>query len=698
MWIRSRLVRTLPAAALVAAAGAAALTAHPQDQPPPTFKSEANYIRVDVYPTQNGAPVTDLRREDFEIYDENVLQTIDAFEHVTIRTTSPQEVRREPNTVAESRAMLENGRARVFVVFLDIGHVEVDASHNIRQPLINALNRLIGPEDLVGVMTPDMSARDVAFARRTTTIEGMLTRHWDWGERSRLATLDDTERGYRVCYPGQGPVPMGCQDDDRGVADEMIERRREKMTLDALDDLVQFLRTVREERKALLVISDGWKLFRPNQALTRRLNCTVPQPTIGLDPRTGRMTNVTADSRFIGDPARCDGDRMSLASLDDANHYETLIQLANRANVSFYPVDPRGLVVWDTQIDAMRTGKPPAGQTILPPPSVDGANLRARQNSLRDLAVTTDGVAVVNAADLDAGMRRVTDDLSSYYLLSYYSNGKLDGKFHSIRVRIKRPGVQVRARRGYLAATAAELTRAVAAPAAAPGAAAQISALSAAISSLASSARPSPVRVMAVPGPDSGNRRGLWIVVELSASEDWRSGGTIELMLVGPDGQTAATARESLTGGMRSVRTRLDVAGRGSEYTLRVRAVPSAGGSPSTNIVTIGGAQGGSPAGALLARRGPATAGREAPTADVQFRRNEQIRVDLPSAMPASARLLDRAGKPIAIPLTASARQDADGSPWQSTTFALAPLAPGDYVVEWIAGTDTVLMPFRVVP
>jgi hypothetical protein len=32
-------------------------------------------------------------------------------------------------------------------------------------------------------MTPDMSARDVAFARRTTTIAGMLTRHWDWGER-----------------------------------------------------------------------------------------------------------------------------------------------------------------------------------------------------------------------------------------------------------------------------------------------------------------------------------------------------------------------------------------------------------------------------------------------------------------------------------------------------------------------------------
>jgi VWFA-related protein len=697
MAVRSSLVRGVPAAILVVAAAAAALTA--QDPPQPTFKAEANYIRVDVYPTLNGAPVTDLRREDFEVYDENALQTIDTFEHVTIRAAGPQEVRREPNTVAESRAMLDNGRARVFVVFLDTGHVEVDASHNIRQPLINALNRLIGPEDLVGVMTPDMSARDVTFARRTTTIEGMLTRHWDWGERQRLSTLDDTEHSYRACYPGNGPVPNGCQDDDRGVADEMIERRREKMTLDALDDLVQYLRTVREERKALLMISDGWKLFRPNQALTRRLNCAVPQPTIGLDPRTGRMTNVTTNREIGGDLARCDADRMSLAQIDDGNQYERLIQLANRSNVSFYPIDPRGLPVWDTAIDAMRTGKPPAGQTILPPPSVDGANLRARQTALRDLAVSTDGVAVVNMSDLDAGLRRVTDDLSSYYLLSYYSSGKLDGKFHSIRVRVKRPGVQVRARRGYLAATAAELTRGGSAPVPSPGAAAQTAALAAAINGLAAASRPASVRVMTA-AATGDVEPVLWTVVELTPGDEWRSGGSVDLMAVGPDGQTAATARAALPAGMRSVRMRLNLRpSASSEYTLRVRAAPSAGGAASNEIVTVGGSKGSPLAGALLGRRGPGTAGRAMPTADVQFRRSEQISVDLPmTTAGATVRLLDRAGKPMAIPLTAAARQDPDGSQWQSTTFALAPLAPSDYVVEWSVGSDTVLVPFRVIP
>ena len=52
---------------------------------------------------------------------------------------------------------------------------------------------------------------------------------------------------------------------------------------------------------------------------------------------------------------------------------------------------------------------------------------------------------------------RIANDVSSYYLLSYYSTGKLDGKFHAINVRVNRPGVDVRARRGYLAATEADV-------------------------------------------------------------------------------------------------------------------------------------------------------------------------------------------------------------------------------------------------
>src|SRR5216117_914737 len=80
--------------------------AAPQAQEPaprPTFRTEANYVRVDVYPTRNGAPVTDLRSEDFEVLEDKVPQKIDQFEHVLIQGGGPQDARREPNTVAESR-------------------------------------------------------------------------------------------------------------------------------------------------------------------------------------------------------------------------------------------------------------------------------------------------------------------------------------------------------------------------------------------------------------------------------------------------------------------------------------------------------------------------------------------------------------------------------------------------------------------
>ena len=56
--------------------------------------------------------------------------------------------------------------------------------------------------------------------------------------------------------------------------------------------------------------------------------------------------------------------------------------------------------------------------------------LKQRIEVMRTLADNTDGIAVVNSNDLDRGMKRISDDLTSYYLLGYYStNAKLDGRF-----------------------------------------------------------------------------------------------------------------------------------------------------------------------------------------------------------------------------------------------------------------------------
>jgi hypothetical protein len=69
----------------------------------------------------------------------------------------------------------------------------------------------------------------------------------------------------------------------------------------------------------------------------------------------------------------------------------------------------------------------------------------------------------VNRNDIAAGMKQITRDSSAYYLIGYNSaQAPTDGKFHEIKVKVKRPGVQVRARRGYWALNREEVARATA--------------------------------------------------------------------------------------------------------------------------------------------------------------------------------------------------------------------------------------------
>ena len=58
----------------------------------------------------------------------------------------------------------------------------------------------------------------------------------------------------------------------------------------------------------------------------------------------------------------------------------------------------------------------------------------------------------MNTNDIAAGMKRIVDDVSAYYLLGYYStNTTHDGRYRRIEVKTRPPGLQVRARRGYFA-------------------------------------------------------------------------------------------------------------------------------------------------------------------------------------------------------------------------------------------------------
>jgi VWFA-related protein len=588
--------------------------------------------------------------------------------------------------------MLESSRARVFVLFLDVFHVGLGGSYTIRKPLVDALDRVISADDLVGVMTPDMSPSDIAFARKTTTIDGMLRRYWYWGERDRLVPPDPKDRRYEECYP-----PLAYP----GIAKRMIERRHEKMTMDALDDLVQYVRGIREERKAVLAITEGWLLFRPDPTLARPLDGSVPTgPQIGIDPRGGKLTVGTPkDLQNANDTADCETDRLFLSMIDDDQAFRVVQDDANRSNTSFYPIDPRGLAVFDT----------PIGPDPPPPLQVDAAMLRARQMSLRTLADATDGLAIVNTNDIARGLKRVVDDLTSYYLLGYYTTAKLDGKFHSISVRVKRPGVSVRARRGYLAASEADVNAAArgaaranaAAGAPSPAAAAEARAIDTALAGLEGYARPLPVRLHAAAGWKPGNAAGIWVVGEVGTGPEWRGGAQAELTLMNGAGTTVATGRATVDAGARSFRATLtpDEPLSAGDYTIRLRLRGADATASSANTLRIALPEGPDATGAIFVRRGPPNGARDVPTSDLRFRRSEQLRVELPApgSAPISARLLDRTGKALGVPVTTTVRDDPDGSRWQVAQVALAPLAPADYLIEISSEGKRTLLGFRVI-
>jgi VWFA-related protein len=632
-----------------------------QQQPPPRFRTEANYVRVDVYPTQGGKPVMDLQSEDFEVSENGARQSIQAFEHVVITPAGPQSLRVEPNSVRSGEQMAANPRNRVFVIFIDISHVAADSGYRITEPIIKLIDRMMGPDDLVAVMTAEMSAADITFARKSEVTAAMLRDTWMWGQRHRVMPHSEKEVLYESCYPNFA---------QQGLVEEMKLRRRERIVLDALHDLVRYLGSIREERKAILTISEGWALLGPNA------NVMAQKPTIepiGVDPN-GRL-KVGGERDKTGNPAAmtdCERERMHLANMDNEQHFRDLLDAANRNNASFYPIDPRGLAVFDF----------PMGPSSKEPSiSANMASLKNRIEVLRTMADATDGLAVMNTNNLDGVMKRIADDLTSYYLLGYYStNSKLDGGYRRISVRVKKPGVDVRARRGYRAATAAELSKS--SPAAAAPVPESVKTANAALLTLSRIRPDQRFSVHAIPVRDTsgGPVTGLWIAGELQMPlQEFAAGATATIELPG-----AAPASAVLKPGERAFLIKVAVPDATGAIDVRARLSAVNGPAvPLTEGTRVDSATGS--AQPLLYRRGPSTGNRQQPAADFRFSRTERLRLELPIAVDVtlgSGRFLDRNAQPLQIPVQIAERQDPDGQRWLTADAVLSALGAGDYLIE----------------
>lgn len=673
------------------------------------FRAGAHLVRVDAYVSLDGRPVTDLTAADFEVLEDGVPQTIQQFELVVPRPPGPEADRVEPETVREAAALASDPHVRLFVLFMDVWHVQLSGSYRAQGPVARLLERLIGQDDMVGVMTPEMSASNLTFARRTSLIRSMLETTWFWGEHDRGHAADPREAAYQACYAAHP-----------GVHEEMVDRRRVQKTLSALEDLIVHLEGVREERKFVLLLSEGWRLSRRSEALAARLGTERPVDPVSVQPG-GRLA-LGGDPRETAgvDWAACERDRQLLANLDNELTFRLLVQRAARSNVTVYGIDPRGLVASDQ----------PAGVRGPARPDQEASPLRARQDALRTLAHETDGAVVLETNDVDRAIDRFMTDLASYYLIGYSStNMRLDGRYRRLTVRVRRPGVHVRARPGYVAPLESDVRapRAPSEPSAEPAAR---PVPGAALSRLGATRAAMPLRVEATgfwpwrPGPGAEHGDGLgaqaggiWVVVEIDSAvlrqEEWLAGGTVRLTVEPPPNLIAEpyTHVVPLPAGQRVLAALLphDTGLEPGRYVVRAQAAPADGGwlplqaSVGTDVPAPGALL---PSGPLVRRRGPTTGLQYEPTADPRFRRTERLRLEIPASSgeaTISARLLGRDGQALPLPVEVSDRRDeASGLRLLVADLVLAPLAQGEYVLELVAARggarETVAYAFRIVP
>jgi VWFA-related protein len=397
-----------------------------QDQQPPgqpIFRAGINFVRVDVIATDSkGNPILDLMPDDLAVTEDGKPQVIESFKLIKVNerkeTTPPREIRTSYDE--ESEAQKED--VRLFAIFLDDYHVRRGASMYARQPIMRFLQNQLQPTDMVGLMYPLTPLSDVVMSRNhealARAVERFDGRKFDYTPRNQF------EEKY-ANYPAT-----------------VVERMRNEVSLSALRSLVTHMGSLREGRKAVILVSEGYSNYLPPQLR----DPIASMPGLGNPARQSPGAGAGEDRERFFSSAEMIGD------------LRQVYDIANRNNTAIYALDPRGLAPFEFDINEG------VGDT-----RVDAASLRMTQDSLRILSDETDGRAIVNQNDLEKGLRQIVSDSSTYYLIGYNSSqAPQDGKFHEIKVKIKRSGVQVRHRKGYWALTAEETARALAPPTPAP--------------------------------------------------------------------------------------------------------------------------------------------------------------------------------------------------------------------------------------
>ena len=369
-------------------------------EPPPTFRVEVNYVEVDAAVTDaQGNAVTSLTADDFEVIEDGKPQKVTAFSRLDLPIVHADQPMFAAGPIEPDVQSNAAADGRLYLIVLDDLHTTFSNTGRVRAALKQFMERYFGTNDLAAVVFTGGRSQD---AQDFTGNRRLLMAAIDkFSGRNLPSATGERFAGFGTSCGAATPdfVP--------GAADPCETERafNAQNALASMRRVADFMAGVRGRRKAMLLVSEG----------------------------------ISYDINDIF------GNRSASAIISDTRD---VIAAATRGNVAIYAIDPRGLAGLD---DITIDGIPDERCNESPARGLQ-SELVLSQNSLRTLSEETGGFAAVNRNDLDAAFARIVRENSSYYVLGYYpTNSRRDGRYRKIEVRVKRPGLQVRSRKGYVA-------------------------------------------------------------------------------------------------------------------------------------------------------------------------------------------------------------------------------------------------------
>ncbi|HXK12477.1 MAG TPA: VWA domain-containing protein [Vicinamibacteria bacterium] len=410
--------------------GLAAVSAQTPSEKP-SFPAQTELVTVDVVVTDHGgAPVLDLRQEDFTVSEDGVPQGVVAFDAVhrpdpgppaPAVPPAPSEVRSSSNRQVAAR------EAASFVIVFDELHLDPAEATRARKAVADFLKAGVAAGDRVAVVgtaegtrwTSRLPEGREALLQVVSRLQGKLQ-----GEMVREAMTE-----YEAMRIDQDRDPIVTDRVMRRFLATGEIRQDSQLPRDPAPDpnVVESYRGLTQARAA--------DVYARAAARTEQSLGIIERSLESLAESRGRKSLVLVSGGIVQDP------RLGV--------YRQVVTAARRASAAIYFIDVRGLVAATMALQA-DVGVPTNSIDVSTGVGLDEAHERSEGSET--LALDTGGFVVRNQNDLAAGFGRIGRESRSYYLLGYPpTNRAADGRFRKIQVKVARPGLTVRARRGYYA-------------------------------------------------------------------------------------------------------------------------------------------------------------------------------------------------------------------------------------------------------